>query len=260
MKAPGKDDLFSEDLSWLDDDIRALSLSYSEKSGLQIYRNYTRSFAEHAIEQFRKSLDDFSADLERFTILTKLLEVEDVRFLPVIFCGYTDDMLVQAFTAILPDQVLGGKKSMFSGYGPLSDLAKRIKLAHAFDVLSADLMLDLDSVRSLRNRISHDWNIIQPSEVPKSQQLRDLYPIEIHFPERDNDFAELKQELNDEQILRARFVWLAGRLTYETLAYHRAKAAHVDPRKALYADGGTKLLSEISGICMTSVRKIAVKT
>ena len=29
---------------WFDDDIAAMELNYAEKSGLQIYRNYTKSF------------------------------------------------------------------------------------------------------------------------------------------------------------------------------------------------------------------------
>jgi hypothetical protein len=42
---------------------------------------------------------------------------------------------------------------MFGGYGALSDLAKRIQLAYALDILSPDLMEELDRLRSARNAI-----------------------------------------------------------------------------------------------------------
>ncbi len=34
-----------------------MKLEYFEKSGLQIYRNYTRAFEEHAIKRFVETLD-----------------------------------------------------------------------------------------------------------------------------------------------------------------------------------------------------------
>ena len=37
------------DEDWFDPDIAAMKLEYLEKSGLQVYRNYTRAFEEHAI-------------------------------------------------------------------------------------------------------------------------------------------------------------------------------------------------------------------
>jgi hypothetical protein len=40
------------DEDWFDPDIAAMKLGYGEKAGLQIYRNYTRSFEEHAIKKF----------------------------------------------------------------------------------------------------------------------------------------------------------------------------------------------------------------
>jgi hypothetical protein len=41
----------------VDPDIAAMKLEYLEKSGLQIYRNYTRAFEEHAIKRFVEALN-----------------------------------------------------------------------------------------------------------------------------------------------------------------------------------------------------------
>ncbi|MER9704724.1 hypothetical protein NKJ10_10855 [Mesorhizobium sp. M0204] len=37
---------------WVDPDILAMKLDDGEKSGLQIYRNYTRAFEKSAIDKF----------------------------------------------------------------------------------------------------------------------------------------------------------------------------------------------------------------
>jgi hypothetical protein len=44
------------DENWIDPDIAAMNLSYGEKAGLQIYRNYTRSFEEHAVKRFVETI------------------------------------------------------------------------------------------------------------------------------------------------------------------------------------------------------------
>src|SRR4051812_21559921 len=123
------------DESWFDPDIVAMSLGYGEKAGLQIYRNYTRSFEVHAIKKFKADIDGEELDLEELKRLIKLIATEDVRFLPVIVCAFADDILKTVFTAILPPGIPGGRSAIMSGYGPLSDFSKRIQLAYAFKVL-----------------------------------------------------------------------------------------------------------------------------
>ena len=141
------------DDAWLDADLREMNLSYAEKSGLQIYRNYTRSFEEHNIGRFRDALNNDEHDFSALVQLTHLLVHEDIRFTPVILCGYADDALKSVFMDVLPADVPGGRSSMLSGYGPLSTLSERIRLAHAFTVLSQDLMTQLDAVRKVRARL-----------------------------------------------------------------------------------------------------------
>lgn len=244
----------ADDEAWIDPDLRVKDLGYGEKAGLQIYRNYTRAFEDHAVRRFRDSLSAEPIDLTRLSRVSTLLTTEDVRFAPVIACGYADEQLEEAFKAMLPDGVPGGRGAMFSGYGPLSDLSKRIRLAYAFDVLSPDLMLELDRVRAVRNRISHDWDMKTAADVLDSPSLAAMYPVEADLRERMADTPELDGVAG----FRVRLVWLLGRLTYEVLAYHRAKQARLSPMRALYEDGGTEWLRQVSAVCMTAARSIAV--
>lgn len=54
----------TSDDNWIDADIRAMKLSSGERAGLQIYRNYTRSFETDAVAKFRKALDKEPLNLE----------------------------------------------------------------------------------------------------------------------------------------------------------------------------------------------------
>lgn len=242
--------------SWFDPDIEAVELGYGEKAGLQIYRNYTRSFENHAIKCFREELDSEEIDLSDFRKLAALIAKEDVRFLPVVACGYADELLERAFKAVIPPAVPGGIKSMLSGYGPLADLSKRIKLAYAFDVLSADLMDALDRIRVTRNRIAHDWDLTQIGDFHTQGSISELHPVEALLAGRADDYPKLATVLDTVSAFRVRLIWIFGRLTYETAAYHRAKMARLPPHKALYDKGSTKWLGEISAACLEATTEV----
>jgi hypothetical protein len=129
------------DEEWFDPDIAAMELGYDEKAGLQIYRNYTRSFEKHAIKRFIETIDREELDLKDLNQLINLIAKEDARFLPVIVCAFADNLLTDVFKSVLPDDIPGGISGMFGGYGPLSSFAKKIQMAYAFDVLSSDLAI-----------------------------------------------------------------------------------------------------------------------
>lgn len=194
----------SDDEDWLDADIRALELSYGEKSGLHIHRNYTKAFEREAIKRFRLALAERSGDYAALGRLASLLVIEDIRLLPIIVCGYADDILKSLFKSAIPDDVPGGKADMLNGYGPLSDLSKRIRLAHAFGVLSADLMEALDRVRSVRNRISHDWDLSKIQDFHLTGRVCELPAVELMLAERAKAFPELAVEFDPESAFRIR--------------------------------------------------------
>jgi hypothetical protein len=247
----------SADEAWLDADVRKMNLSYAEKSGLQIYRNYTRSFEEHNVTRFREALDKEEHDFSALLRLTHLLVHEDIRFTPIILCGYADDVLKSVFMDVLPEDVPGGRSSMLGGYWPLSTLSERIRLAHAFKVLSRDLMMQLDVVRKVRNRVSHDWNLRSAVELLDSISLDDLYPIEHQIANQRPDIRATDQELDRSSSLRTRLIWLAGRLTYESATFSKAKRARLSPMKALYGKGSTRWLAEVAQICADATRNVS---
>lgn len=246
----------ADDQSWLDPDIEAMKLSAGEKTGLQVYRNYTRSFENHAISRFRETISEERFDVSDINKIHSSIISDDIRFLPVIVCGFSDDILKDVFKIVIPSAVPGGIAAMISGYGPLSDLSKRIKLAFAFDVLSADLMESLDHVRSVRNRIAHDWDVAKISDFHLTGRITELPPIETYLADRTHDYPELATPLDAEAAFRIRLIWMMGRLAYEAKAYHRAKEARLSPYRALYADGGTAWLGSISKVCLEATLSV----
>jgi hypothetical protein len=237
---------------WFDEDIAAMDLSYAEKSGLQIHRNYTNSFENRAIENFRDMLSREPLDLSHLLRLLTIISSEDPRFLPVILCGYADDLLKVAFLNTLPKDIPGGVDAMLGGYGPLSDLSKRIRMAFAFDVISKDLATELDRVREVRNRVSHDWDIKPAATLLAHPKLAAMFPIENELM----DNAKNGDPLGPDSVFRIRLIWLAGRLTYEAAAYHQAKGARLSPTRALYENGGTTWLTAISNACMAATKQL----
>ncbi|MEE1610554.1 hypothetical protein [Microvirga sp. CF3016] len=240
---------------WFDTDIAGMDLGYGEKAGLQIYRNYTRSFETFAIKRFIETLDLEPLDLTDFQRLVDLIMSEEARYLPVIVCAFADDLLKEVFKSILPDSVPGGKKNMLSGYGPLSDLAKRIQLASAFSVLSHDLMVDLDYLRSARNSIAHSWDTNRLGDILQQGRLADIHSVEELLIERQ----KLADGLTPLVAFRVRLIWIAGRLVYEAAAYNRAKQARLRPEQALYGKPTPKWLSEIAGIALIATQKMAAR-
>lgn len=246
----------TDEENWFDHDIDVMNLGWGEKAGLQIYRNYTKSFETHAMGKFRDALSHDPLELDALRKLTALVATEDLRFVPIVICAFGDDLLEQALKRSVPDGIPGGKAKLFSGYGPLSDLSKRIQMASAFDVVSADLMSDLDRVRTIRNKISHSWDVSALSDFYSGGRTADLFPIEAHLAERAAQDAELGTVLDPGSAFRVRVIWLAGRLRYEAAFYDLAKKARLSPARALYDDGGTTWLREVSAICMDATKSV----
>ena len=246
----------SED--WLDQDIRLMNLCSSEKAGLQIYRNYSKSFKEHAVKNFKEILNSETINLENFERFVNIIVKEDSRFLPVIVCSFADTILKDTFKRYLVQGIPGGKDRLFSGYGPLSDFSKRIQLAYAFNIFSSDLMLELDNLRSVRNAISHSWDIESLDGFLIQGKLASMYRMEELVLEIKDIAKEFSGNLNPVTAFRIRLVWIVGRLVYESAAYNRAKEANLDPFQVLYSKHVLNWFSKISIIAMDITRKIMI--
>jgi hypothetical protein len=183
--------------------------------------------------------------------------VKRCGFFRLSYVRFADDVLKATFKEVLPDRIPGGKRSMFGGYGALSDLAKRIRLAYAFDILSPDLMEELDRLRSARNDISHSWNIDSLKDFFTKGRLADMHRMEEVLAERKDLTEELSRGFEPLAAFRLRLIWIVGRLVYEAAAYNRAKKAGLHPARALYGKPAPKWLKEVSTICLDASREIA---
>lgn len=239
-----------------DADIEAMSLSYVEKSGLQVYRNYTRAFDNHAEKMFAKEVDEetwTSSEVER---VVGIITHEDQRFLPMIACAFADDCLKEMFRREIPDGVPGGKSDLLGRMGPFSDLAKRLQLAYTFELIDSGLCAEVDKLRHARNKLAHSWDISSLREFYSTEKLKNLEgPVDI-LHERDDWFHGDIGELTQLQRFRLNVIWLITRLEYETKLWSRAKKRRLTPMRALYGPNHPGRLGKISLIAVRASREI----
>jgi len=239
---------------WTNTEIDALHLSEEEKAGLQVYRNYTKAFERYAIDVFVQELDKEDLDLTACKRVVRWITTEEPRVVPIVACAFADEVLRQVLEGIAPEDVPGGRASLFGGYGPLSSLAQRIQVAYAFRALSQDLLKDLDRLRVARNTISHSWNLDDISEFYSKGAVANLYPIEETMREFQR-FSGLAKEISPLEIFRIRTIWAIARLRYEAATYNRAKQRGLDPYRALYGKASPRWLAEISGMAVEATLK-----
>jgi len=243
--------------SKLDPDLAAMKLSENEKWGLQVYRNYSRAFEDHRINEFVATSSPFHAEVKLFEQVAALLVSEEARVLPVIAAAYADDRLEEMFKREIPIGVPGGRSALMSGFGPLARLSQRLQMAFAFGWLSSDLVVELDHIRKLRNDLSHRWDIeflerrmdelIREKQMPIETQLGDG----VHLPE---SFHESLQPVDR---FRVRAIWMLGRLTYETRLWVPALKARIAPEKALYGPNAPAMLRAIAAVSVDATRALA---
>ena len=241
--------------SW-DSDIAALSLTDIEKNGLQVFRNYTRAFEMRAAERFVSESNSAEYDTSKLNGILNLILAEDVRFLPVIACSFSDEQLEEMFKREIPSGVPGGRSSMLSGYGSLSQFSQRIQVAYAFNWMSYDILEELDRLRKIRNDTSHSWDI--NSVRSKLDTLIDCRMIKIE--EQLGDGIRLPERfwetLPKEALFRVRLIWLLGRCFYESHLFAAAIKRRLNPQLALYGEAKTNLLVCVSAKCVTTTKEI----
>lgn len=241
--------------SW-DTDIAALNLSDGEKNGLQVFRNYTRAFEKSAAENFVRESNSVNYDMGQLDGILNLIAVEDVRFLPVIACSFSDEQLEEMFKREIPNDVPGGRSSMLSGYGSLSRFSQRIQVAYAFGWMSPDILAELDKLRKIRNDVSHSWDI--NSVRGKLDALIDVRMIKIE--EQLGDGIRLPERfwetLSKEALFRVRLIWLVGRCFYESHLFAAAIKRRLNPQLALYGETKTGLLVEVAAKCVAATKEV----
>lgn len=234
-----------------------MTLSDSEKWGLQVYRNYSRAFGEHRVKVFVERAAPFEAEVKLFEKVAALVVSEEARVVPVIAAAYADDRLEEMFKREIPEGVPGGRSALMSGFGPLARFSQRIQMAFAFGWLSKDLLIEFDHIRKIRNDLSHRWDIellerrmkelIVEKQAPFEEQLGDG----VRLPE---NFHESMQPLDR---FRVRVIWMLGRLTYETRLWVPALKAGIAPEEALYGPNAPLMLRAIAAISVASTKMVA---
>ena len=230
-----------------------------EKDGLQVFRNYQRAFDAHAEKEFAREVDSEPFDTDSLVRIVALLAEEDARFLPVIACAYFDDQLKAMFKAETPKNVPGGASALFGPYGPLSDLFNRLQLAAVFNMLSPDLVRDVDRLRKARNDISHFWDISAFQNFFGKGEMAKLNPIEKMLAEETEKLPLFSKKIEPLKAFRMRLIWLTARFVYEASYYARAKRYRLRPEQALFGDNRPKRLSTITGLALRASKKLLEK-
>jgi len=241
--------------SW-DSDIAALDLTDVEKNGLQVFRNYTKAFEKKATERLITESNSVAYDTSQLDGILNLVVNEDVRFLPVIACSFSDEQLENMFKREIPSSVPGGRSSMLSGYGSLSRFSQRIQIAYAFNWMSTDVLEELDKLRKIRNDTSHSWDI--NSVRGKLDALIDdrMLKIEEHLGDGIRLPERFWETLSKEYIFRVRLIWLLGRCFYESNLFATATKLRLDPLLSLYGETKTALLTCVAAKCVAATSEV----
>ena len=241
----------------LDVDISAMDLNILEKTMLQIYRNYTNAFEKHNRKLFSSEIDSEQYSLDDLKRVILLLEKEETRAVPIIFCSYADELLLKMYKRELPDGIPGGKQSLFGAYGPFSNFASRIKLAYCFQMIAPDLLIYIDIMRQIRNNIAHTWDASSLADYFSQDRVVEMI-METNVIEQSlKDYEVYKNELISFNKLRLRLIWISARAAYESRYYYRTLKKGLNPLKTLYTESPPKLLGNITWIALESSKRLA---
>jgi hypothetical protein len=219
----------------------APKLSDAEQAGVDYFVNFLKKVNHRRAKDALEKLDQIPADLDPFKKFASLIATEDVRFLPVIATSFADDLLGAMFRRELPDSVPGGRSELLSGFGPLSRLAQRIQIAYAFRWMSADVLLEINKLRSIRNDISHKWDL---STVRK--KLEDLVTSKMTASEKilDEILAEgvdgqglsagFSERLDLESRFRIRLLWIVGQVLFQSRYWPALVKIGLDPNQVMF--------------------------
>jgi hypothetical protein len=239
-----------------DPDIAILALTHPEKAGLQLFRNYKSAFDRHAQKLFAEKVDAENHEAKDLVRVLDIILHEDTRALPIIGCAYADELRLAMYKRNLPDEVPGGKPKLFGAFGPFSAFSSKIKMAYCFDLVSADLLVDLDRIRKVRNDLSHAWDHEPLREYFGKEPVNKLFAIEELIGADQLALTQGCETLSAEAKFRVRLGWTLARFTYEANLYQRAKSERLNPRSALYGEHRPKLLMTVSKAALSFTRRM----
>lgn len=239
-----------------DNDINELKLSDFEKNGLQVYRNYKTSFHRYEIKLFIEECDrGIYENLKDFEQVLSLIIKEDIKYLPIILCSFADECLEKLLKRIIPEGVPGGSKSILDGFGSVSSFSNRIQIAYIFDLLSKDILLELNSFRKIRNDFAHQWNL----EESKKKLKTIINSRSIKIEELLIENGKISEDLEEDEQWKCHLIFFVGRIYYESELYYNCMKKGLNPSTVLYSGEQTpKLFKEVTKLVHEYLQKYRV--
>lgn len=236
-----------------DDDINELNISDLEKNGLQVYRNYKNSFYEHEIKLFIEDCDSKNYEnLEDLKQVLHLIVLEDIKYLPIILCSFANECLEKLLKRIISEGVPGGSKSILDGFGSLSSFSNRIQMAYIFNILSKDILLELNSFRKIRNDFAHQWNL----EKNKIKLKTIINSRSIKIEKILLESGKISDSLDEDDQWKCYLLFFVGRIYYETELYYSCVQKGLNPDAVLYSGKNTpKLFKEVTKLIHQFIEK-----
>jgi hypothetical protein len=207
-------------MKW-DDEIAEMDLSDIEKDGLQVFRNYERTFRSHRAKKAIETADlDF--DLEGFQADIANIESSPIVTAILASASVADELLRAMFQRHGHARLQ--MRDMLAPLGPLGDFNKRLKVAALAEFIDEDDLAFFDELRKLRNSIAHSR---RPKEPTRAQIERVIQVApewldalvaheRIHLPTDDR---------HTETVLKAGMVMHLSKLAWMTLLGPLAKQA-----------------------------------
>lgn len=249
VKPPHMDENDPEVSPFWDLDIAAMNLTYVEKNGLQIYRNYQNSFQLFKIGEFRKSMEVSDDNVQNLETILDLLASDDLRICVIALCAFAEEMLSEAIQSASEHLSAKERKQIFSPLGPLSSLSSKILLCKLFSVLSDQILDNVEKLRLTRNKIAHGYGggllEIEINEIVQGAVF-----------DAKNIIEKFINEVGERHSARLLMMLVACRLMYEKLFWYKCKMAAIDSAEVLYNHPATDALSFIMGKFRSSIEKI----
>lgn len=240
-----------------DPDIAEMTLSATEKNGMQFYRNFSTAIESKRTEKLIEKLNSEEPALDDFKKVASLVAKEPLLTVSVIACAFADDTLKEMFKREIPASVPGGRNELLNGFGSLSRLSQRIQIAYAFGWLSPDVLNELDLLRKIRNDISHKWDLEKlQSKLMELAELKQQ-AVEEHLGDGRHFEHGFHTNLSILAKFRVRTLWIIGRTFYESHYFVPAVKLRLNPASVLYSDKAPALLGKMANVCIEHTRAIS---
>lgn len=205
-----------------DHDIEALDLSEIEKSGLQVYRNYTKAFQKKRAEHVAEEAARLEFNFPRFEAHLDEIMRASLEHAVLAAVAMADELLGEMYRRERRERLK--VSDMLGPLGPLGDFNKRLKVAALAGLIDEDDLTFFDELRKVRNRIAHST----APQAPTGQQVKaviDSAPGWIEVMLENKRVREVDR--TSDRALKAAIIVHLTKLAWGTLLRPLAREADV---------------------------------